>query len=140
MPYSRIRENTASLWMTKDSTRAQYPTDGQGGIANTSSQSLFADAGPSRPIIIEAVLCEWNISGSDIFVNIRDLNAVEIFSLRVKSTGTTASDKVSSYTSVGGPYGVRVEQPVLVRINSSGISPIGGLNTVGLVHIFFRYA
>lgn len=140
MPYSRIRENTASLWMTKDSTRAQYPTDGQGGIANTSPQSLFADAGPSRPIIIEAVLCDWNISGSDIFVNIRDLNADEIFSLRVKSTGATASDKVSSYSIVGGPYGVRVEQPVLVRINSAGISPIGGLNTVGLVHIFFRYA
>jgi hypothetical protein len=126
--------------MTKDSQSAQYPTDGQGGVTTTASQSLFADASQSRPIIFEAVFCEWNISGAAIFVNIRNANLDDVFSVRVPSTGTLPADRKAQYFPIGGAYGVTMSEPARIRINSSGTSALGGASQVGLIHIFFRYA
>jgi hypothetical protein len=126
--------------MTKDSQIAQYPTDGQGGITPTANQSLYANASASNPIIFEAVVCEWNISGQDIFVNIRNPSAADIFSIRVPSTGTVAADRKTQYFPIGGAFGAVMQEPARVRINSTGTSSLGGAATVGLVHIFFRYA
>jgi hypothetical protein len=140
MSYSRVRENTASLWMTKDNTQPQFPTDGQGGVDTVASASLVSSAGPSNPVIIEAVLCDY-VVGSAIFVNIRELAPSTTDILQIKVPPTAA--KESQYIKVGGPYGVRVEQPFRVRINASGttaLPAVSGADEIGKVTIFFRYA
>lgn len=140
MSYVRIRENTASLWMTKDNTQPQFPTDGQGGVATTAASSLVGNVSPSNPVIIEAIHCEY-VTGTAITVNIRKLapNTDDLFIAKVNPTAA----EQSQYIPIGGPYGVRVNEPFRVRINAAGTAALpysSGADKIGKVTIFFRYA
>lgn len=141
MPYSRLRENTASLWMTKDNTQPQFPLDGQGAITTSAASSLVADASEDNPVIIEAIHCEY-VVGSDIFVNIREVSTTTDI-LQVRFKATTSPNEPSQFVQIGGPYGVRVNKPFRVRVNASGSAALpysAGADKIGKITIFFRYA
>lgn len=142
MPYGRIRENTASLWMTKTNTGMEFPLDGQGGVTTTSESSLVASASASNPVIIEAVVIDYLIGTSSTQVNIREVGGTtDIIQVRFQPTVS----EQTQYSAVGGPYGVRVDKPFRVRIGPNGLGSqalpyAAGGDQIGKVTIFFRYA
>lgn len=142
MAYSRIRENTASLWMTKTTIGAQSPGDGQGSVVASIANSLCASASVDNPVIIDAVVFDYNTSTSPAdtaSLRIRDESNNDL--LVVTANPTTSQQ--SQYFKVGGPFGVRINVPFKARIGNSGTNALPytqGSQTIGPVTIFFRYA
>jgi len=141
MPYTKVSESTASLWMTKTTIGAQSPGDGQGSVVSAIANSLCASASEAHPVIIEAVMFDYvtGIAGDTASVRIRDEANSDLLVVTVQAT--TAQQ--SQYVKVGGPFGVRLNVPFKARIGNSGTNALPftqGTQTIGLVHIFFRYA
>jgi len=142
MSYSRVRENTASLWMTKTVMSAEWPGDGQGSSVASINNSLINGASESNPVIIEAILFHYVTSSDPAQITscrIRDVDNNELLVVNVKPTLA----QESQYVAVGGPYGVRVNEPFKVRLDLSGTNALpynSGAKVVGPVTIFFRYA
>lgn len=137
MPYTKVSEATSSLWITKGSTRVQFPLEGQGGAVTGIGSSILSGAGPARPVIVEGVMVEY-VTGAARDIRIVDTSANVLHTINVAPT----VGKVAQYFQVGGPYGMRFDQPVGFRVDATGnvVIPITGVNELGLVHIFFRYA
>lgn len=137
MPYTKVSEATASLWMTKTSTRVQFPLDGQGGVLTGVASSLVSGASASRPVIVDGIMVEY-VTGAARDIRIVDASANVLHTINVAPT----TGQVAQYFQVGGPFGMRFDQPVGFRVDASGstVMPIGAPNELGLVHIFFRYA
>jgi len=77
------------------------------------------------------------VTGIDRDIRIVDASANVLHTINVKATAT----EVSQHIKIGGTFGLRLNQPFGVRVDSTGNSalPITGINYIGKVHVFFRY-
>lgn len=128
--------------MTKTAMSAEWPEDGQGSSVASINNSLTIGASESNPVIIEAVLFHYVTSVDPLQITscrVRDVDNNDLLVVNVKPTVA----QESQYVAVGGPYGVRINEPFKVRIDLSGTNALpynSGVKVVGPVTIFFRYA
>ena len=142
MSYSRVRENTASLWMKKTTIGAQSPSGGQGDVVGSIANSDVVSVTAENPVIIEAVLFDYNqstVASDTASLRIRNEANTDLIVITVSAT----TSQESQYVKVGGPFGVRLNEPFKARIGNSGTNALPytqGTQTIGPVTIFYRYA
>ena len=137
---SEVRNQTASLWMTKQSFRAEFPLDGQGSTITGAGSSLVAGASAGRPVVIDGILVE-GVTGANREIRIQDLATptVVYHTVYVKASTT----QTSQYIPIGGRYGMTIPGNFCVRVDGSGTTSLpytSGADYVGLIYVFFRYA
>lgn len=106
-----MSDAVGSLWFKKTAAGAEYPGDGQGGVAASAAASTTILANAGQPVIVEAVSVEsCSVAGAVTIQNHGGTIDVEVINV---PTSTSAQ-----WFPVGGVYGARVHSGI--RASNTG--------------------